>query len=85
MIAMDPPQHRRYRSLVSAGFTPRQIAAQEPHHREIVKEILDAVIARGHCDFVTDVAARLPLRVIAELLGVSAGGLRRPLRVGAIA
>jgi len=70
MIGMDPPNHRRYRSLVSSGFTPRQIAAQEPHHREIVGAILDAVVDRGHCDFVVDVAAELPLRVIAELLGV---------------
>ena len=70
MISMDPPGHRRYRALVSAGFTPKRIAAQEPHHREIVRAILDAVIPRGRCDFVTDVAAELPLRVIAELLGV---------------
>ncbi len=70
MISMDPPDHRRYRALVSSGFTPRQIADQEPHHREIVKAILDAVVDRGHCDFVVDVAAELPLRVIAELLGV---------------
>jgi cytochrome P450 len=70
MIAMDPPAHRRYRALVSGGFTPRQIAAQEPHHREIVRAILDGVLSRGQCDFVTDVAAKLPLRVIAELLGV---------------
>ncbi|MEN8160004.1 MAG: cytochrome P450 [Myxococcota bacterium] len=70
MIAMDPPAHRRYRALVAGGFTPRQIAAQEPHHREIVREILDAVQSQGRCDFVTDVAAKLPLRVIAELLGV---------------
>lgn len=70
MIAMDPPDHRRYRALVSSGFTPRQIYAREDHHREIVKTILDAVIDRGHCDFVVDVAAELPLRIIAELLGV---------------
>ncbi len=70
MISMDPPDHRRYRALVSSGFTPRRISEQEPHHREIVKAILDGVIERGHCDFVVDVAAELPLRVIAELLGV---------------
>ncbi len=70
MIAMDPPGHRRYRSLVSSGFTPRKIAEQEPHHRAIVKSILDGVLDRGHCDFVVDVASELPLRVIAELLGV---------------
>ena len=70
MIAMDPPVHRRYRSLVSSGFTPRQIAEQEPHHHAIVASILDRVIERGECDFVADVAAQLPLRIIADLLGV---------------
>ncbi len=70
MIGMDPPDHRRYRALVAAGFTPRKIAEQEAHHREIVRDILDAVVERGECDFVTDVSAPLPLRVIAELLGV---------------
>jgi cholest-4-en-3-one 26-monooxygenase len=70
MIGMDPPGHRRYRALVSSGFTPRRIAAQEVRHREIVKSILDGVIDRGRCDFVVEVAAQLPLRVIAELLGV---------------
>ena len=70
MIGMDPPGHRRYRALIAGGFTPSKIAAQEPHHRQIVKSILDPVIDRGHCDFVVDVAAQLPLRVIAELLGV---------------
>ncbi len=70
LIGMDPPGHRRYRALVSAGFTPRRIAAQADRHREIVRSILDAVVDRGHCDFVVEVAAQLPLRVIAELLGV---------------
>jgi len=70
MITMDPPDHRRYRSLVSSGFTPRQIHAQEPQHRAIVRDILDGVVDRGHCDFVVDIAAELPLRVIADLLGV---------------
>ena len=70
MIEMDPPDHRRYRSLVSSGFTPKQIYAEESHHRDIVRSILGSVLDRGHCDFVVDVAAELPLRVIAELLGV---------------
>lgn len=70
MISMDPPAHRRYRALVSGGFTPKRIGEQEPHHREIVRRILDGVVPQGRCDFVVDVAAQLPLRVIAELLGV---------------
>jgi len=69
MISMDPPSHLRYRKLVAGGFTPRQIAAQEPHHREIVKSILDNALRRNECDFVVDIASELPLRVIAELVG----------------
>jgi cytochrome P450 len=69
MISMDPPSHLRYRKLVAGGFTPRQIAEQEPHHREIVKSILGSVLPKGECDFVVDIASELPLRVIAELVG----------------
>ncbi|HZR81503.1 MAG TPA: cytochrome P450 [Candidatus Binatia bacterium] len=70
MLQMDPPRHARYRKLVSAGFTPRRIAEVEPVVRELVAEILDGVAARGRCDFVKDVAAELPLQVIARFLGV---------------
>jgi len=76
MISMDPPDHRRYRALVAGGFTPRMVQAQEPHHRDIVKKILDGVTSRGECDFVEDIAAELPLRVIAELLGVPQSACR---------
>ncbi len=70
MIAMDPPAHPRYRKLVSGGFTPAATARLEPKTRERVRAILDAVAHKGECDFVTDVAAELPLQVIADLLGV---------------
>jgi cytochrome P450 len=70
MIEMDPPAHARYRKLVSRGFTPRAIRDLEPHTHEIVRAILDRVAPKGGCDFVTDVAAELPLQVIAEFLGV---------------
>ena len=70
MIGMDPPAHARYRKLVSRGFTPRAIRELEPHTHEIVRAILDRVAPKGGCDFVTDVAAELPLQVIAEFLGV---------------
>jgi cholest-4-en-3-one 26-monooxygenase len=72
MLNMDPPQHTKYRRLVSTGFTPRMIAALEPHVREITKKIVDNVAKRGECDFVTEVAAELPLAVIAEMVGVPA-------------
>jgi cytochrome P450 len=70
MIAMDPPAHPRYRKLVSSGFTPSATARLEPKTLERVRTILDAVAHKGECDFVTDVAAELPLQVIADLLGV---------------
>lgn len=70
MITMDPPEHPRYRKLVSSGFTPNAVAHLEGKTRERVTAILDAVATKGECDFVTDVAAELPLQVIADLLGV---------------
>lgn len=70
MIDSDDPQHTRRRRLVYSGFTPRHIAAWEPHVRELVTQLIDAVAARGACDLVADLAAPLPMIVIAEMLGV---------------
>jgi len=70
MLNMDPPQHSKYRKLVSQGFTPRMTAALEPRARAATTEILDKVMAQGQCDFVREIAAELPLIVIAELVGV---------------
>ncbi len=70
MITMDPPDHPRYRKLVSRGFTPGAVAGLEQTTRSRVRAIVDAVATKGECDFVTDVAAELPLQVIADLLGV---------------
>jgi cholest-4-en-3-one 26-monooxygenase len=70
LINMDPPQHTKYRRLVSAGFTPKMVAQLEPHVRERTRRIVAAVAKRGSCDFVTDVAALLPLGVICDLIGV---------------
>jgi len=70
MLMMDPPQHTRYRKIVSSAFTPRVIKLFEEQVRRRSAEIVDNVIGRGECDFVTDVAAELPLQAIAEILGV---------------
>ncbi len=70
MLTMDAPEHTRYRKLVNRGFTPRQMRMLEPHIRELTAKILDEVIEQGGCDYVVDVAAELPLQVIAEMLGV---------------
>jgi len=70
MLTMDAPEHTRYRKLVNRGFTPRQMRMLEPHVRDLTNRIIDEVIERGECDFVVDVAAELPLQVIAEMIGV---------------
>ena len=70
MLMMDPPGHTRYRKLVNKGFTPRMITALEPRIRERASAIIDTALAGNSCDFVTDVAAELPLEAIAELIGV---------------
>ena len=70
MLNMDPPMHTRYRLLVNKGFTPRMIGKLEERTRELTNQILDGICEKGECDFVTDIAAELPLQVIAELMGV---------------
>jgi cholest-4-en-3-one 26-monooxygenase len=70
MLNMDPPLHTRYRRLVNKGFTPRMVAQLQQKIHETADSIIDTVIEKGECDFVTDIAAELPLVVIADLLGV---------------
>lgn len=70
MLNMDPPRHTKLRALVNMGFTPRMIRQMETHVRDVTRNIVDAVAAKGECDFVTEVAAELPLQVITELIGV---------------
>jgi cytochrome P450 family 142 subfamily A polypeptide 1 len=69
MISMDNPEHQRRRSLVNRGFTPRRIADHEANVREHCRTIFNAICERGECDFVWDVAAPLPLLMIADMLG----------------
>jgi len=69
MISMDDPDHRRRRSLVNRGFTPRRISEMEETVAGLCRRIVDRVCEAGSCDFVWDVAAPLPLMVIADLLG----------------
>jgi cholest-4-en-3-one 26-monooxygenase len=70
LIDLDPPEHTRLRQLVSRGFTPRAVKSLDGHYRTVTADILDKAIAAGMVDFVTDVAAELPLIAIAELMGI---------------
>jgi len=72
IIYMDPPQHNRYRKLVSRAFTPGMVAGLEGRTRAIARESLDAIRSGETHDFVETVAVPLPMLVIAEMLGVAA-------------
>jgi cytochrome P450 len=67
---MDDPRHQRFRRLVTGTVSPRALAAVEDELRTRTAAIVDTVVARGHCDFLLDVAAELPLQAVARLLGV---------------
>ncbi len=81
MIDMDDPQHLQRRKLVNKGFTPRRVREKEESIRGIVDVLIDRVGERGECDLVHDIAAWLPLIVIADALGVRRGGSRPAARL----
>jgi cytochrome P450 len=70
MINMDDPRHARLRRIVSRAFTPRHLESLRTDVEMIAAEIVSGIAARGECDFVTEVAALLPLRVIVDLMGI---------------
>lgn len=70
IINMDPPIHQKVRRIVRAAFTPKRVESYEENFRAHAKRIVDAVAAKGECEFVEEVAAELPLIAILELLGV---------------
>ncbi|MCU1353993.1 MAG: cytochrome [Acidimicrobiales bacterium] len=70
MLNLDPPDHTKLRLIVNKAFTPRRIGDLMDRLRARAQQIVAEVAERGECDFVTDVAAELPLQAIAELLGV---------------
>ncbi len=71
MLALtDPPRHGQVRVLINRWFAPRAVGRLEPTMRRLAGDLVDAALEREECDFVLDLAARLPLSVICELLGV---------------
>ena len=73
LVNMDPPEHRDYRRLVSHWFTPRAVAKLESRLEEITREIFDDLAGDGgwrEFDFVSEIAALQPLRMITEMLGI---------------
>ncbi len=70
MLNMDPPEHTKLRKIVNKGFTPRVIRQLSDHLADETRRIVDSIAPKGGCEFVTEVAAELPLIAIAEFLGV---------------
>jgi cytochrome P450 len=73
MINMDDPRHARLRGIVQAGFTPKMVSKVEAYVRHKATTIVDGLLERfpeGECDFVTEIAAQLPLQIICEMMGI---------------
>lgn len=77
MINMDPPRHTKLRNIVNRGFTPRMVAHTETAVRDKARRIINGVCERGECDFVSDIAAALPLEIICEMMGIPASDYQR--------
>ena len=73
LIFEDPPIHDIHRKLLARMFTPRKINALEPKIREYCAQALDPLVGTGRFDFVTDLGAVMPMKVISALLGIPEG------------
>jgi methyl-branched lipid omega-hydroxylase len=70
MINMDDPRHARLRRIVSRAFSPRLIAKFEDDVTDVAASVVDDLLATGPCDFVSNVAAKLPLKIICAMMGI---------------
>jgi methyl-branched lipid omega-hydroxylase len=70
MISTDPPKHTKLRSVVNRGFTPKMVARAEESVRKRAREIVDAIAPKGEIEFVSEVAAVLPVAIICDMMGV---------------
>ncbi|HXW54791.1 MAG TPA: cytochrome P450 [Candidatus Cybelea sp.] len=70
MLFLDAPAHTRIRKLASYAFTPQRVEVLRNHIREIVKQLVEAVVVKGRMDVIADLAEPLPYIVTAEMLGV---------------
>ncbi len=70
MISTDNPRHARLRRIVSNAFNPRVVRSIEDRIEQVAVDVINRVSAAGGCDFVTEVAAPLPLEIICDMMGV---------------
>lgn len=70
MLVADPPEHPRLRRLVAQAFTPRALDGLRDRIQQIATDLLDGLDSATECDLVAEYAARIPIEVIAEMLGI---------------
>jgi cholest-4-en-3-one 26-monooxygenase len=70
LLNMNPPEHGSYRAAVGRRFTPRAVQKLSAQIEQVTAEVIQGIVDRTECDFVTEVAAKLPLAVIAEMFGI---------------
>jgi cholest-4-en-3-one 26-monooxygenase len=70
LLNMNPPEHGSYRAVVNRRFTPRAVQKLLGQVEQVTAEVIHGIVGRTECDFVTEVAAKLPLAVIAEMFGI---------------
>jgi cholest-4-en-3-one 26-monooxygenase len=70
LLNMNPPEHGGYRAVVNRRFTPRAVQKLAAQVDQVAAEVLDGIVDATECDFVIEVAAKLPLAVIAEMFGI---------------
>jgi cytochrome P450 len=69
-IAIDPPDHTRFRRMLDPFFSPKKMAEREPELRRQAGELIDAIVAKGDCDVVPDLATPFPTQVFLTLFGL---------------
>jgi cytochrome P450 len=69
-IAVDPPEHSRYRRMLDPFFSPRRMAAIESQLRAQVGELIDNIVKQGHCELLADLAVPYPTQVFLTLFGL---------------
>lgn len=70
LVFNDPPRHTKLRNIISQAFTPRMVAGLEPRIHSLSQELLDRSIERGQMDLAADYSVPLPMRVIADMIGI---------------
>lgn len=81
-LQLDAPEHGKYRNAVVRGFAFKHILAMEPKVIEISNELIDAIIARGECDFVAEVAEVMPINIFLMLIDVPVSDRPRLKKLG---